>query len=96
MRLISQHSTAIGYHRGKSRCDDVNTVYAAILSIVHAIMAACMEDFDRSISCLGCTTMALKLEQRASVQSIYEGKYIFIFLRLPTGFGKSLRYKVRV
>ena len=72
------------------RYDDVNTVYAAVLSILHAAMAACMEDFDRSISytlrCLGCVTMTLKLEQRASVKPIYEGKDLFF--RLPPGFGK--------
>ena len=58
--------------------DDVNTVNAAVLSIMHATVAACMEDFDRSIfyalQCLGCTTVTLKLEQRATAKSIYEGK----------------------
>ena len=72
--------------------DDVNTVCAAVLSIVNAIMAAWMEGFDRSISyafpCFGCATMTLKLEQRASVKSIYEGKDR-LFLWLPTGFGKA-------
>ena len=61
--------------------DDVNTVYAAVLSILQAAMAACMEDFDRSISytlqCLGCATMTLKLEQRTSVKPIYDGKDLF-------------------
>ncbi len=74
------------------RYDDVNTVNAAVLSIMHATMAACncMEDFDRSISyalqCLGCATVTLKLEQRATAKSIYEG--MDLFLRLPIGFGK--------
>ena len=74
----------------RPRYDDVNTVYVAVLSIVHATMAACMEDFDRSISYalqrLGCATMALKLEQRASVKSICEEKDLFLWL--PTGFGE--------
>ena len=68
----------------------------AVLSIVHAIMAACMEDFNHSISYAlqhhGCTTMTLKFKQRASAESIYEGKDVFH--KLPTGLGKSLRYKV--
>ena len=69
---------------------DVNIVNAAVLSIVHATVAACMEDFDRSISyalqCLGCATVTLKLEQRATTKSIYKGKDLL--LRLPTAFGK--------
>ena len=71
----------------RPRYDDVNTVNAAVLSIMHAIMAACMEDFDLSISyalqCLGRATVTLKLEQRATAKSIYEGKDW-----LSTGFGK--------
>ena len=74
----------------RPRYDDVNTVNVAVLSIMHATMAACMEDFDHLISyalhCLGCATVTLKLEQRATALSIYEGKDLF--LRLPTGFGK--------
>ena len=56
---------------------------------MHVILAVCMEDFNRLIShalqCLGCVTMTLKLEQSASVKSIYEGKDLF--LQLPPGFG---------
>ena len=36
--------------------------------------------------------MTLKPEQKACVKSIYEGKDIFLWL--PTGFGKSICYKV--
>ena len=47
---------------------------------------------DRSIcyahKCVGCPSMTLKPEQKASVNSIYEGKDAF--LQLPTGFGKSI------
>ena len=71
----------------RPRHDDVNIINAGILSIMHATMAAYMEDFDRSIfyalQCLGCATVTLKLEQRATAKSIYEGKDLF--LRLPTG-----------
>ena len=40
----------------------------------------------------GCATVTLKLEQRATAKSTYEGKDLF--LRLPTGFGKKLCYNV--
>ena len=77
-----------------SRYKDVNTVYVTVLYIVHAITAACMEDFNRSFSytlpCFECTSMTLKLEQRASVKSIYEEKDLFLWL--PTG--KQSCYKV--
>ena len=78
-----------------ARYDDVNTRYAAVLSIVHPIMAACVEDLDRLISyalpCFGYATIALKLEHRVSVKSIYEGKDLF--LRLPIASGMQLCYK---
>ena len=51
---------------------------------------------DRSISyalkCVGCPSMTLKPEQKACVNSIYEGKDVFLWL--PTGFGKSICYEV--
>ena len=41
---------------------------------------------------LGCETMTLKPELRASVKYTYEGEDAFIWL--PTGFGKSVCYEV--
>lgn len=53
------------------------------------MVAASMEDFNHSVFYalypLGRTTMTLKLKQRTSVKSIYEGKDIF--LSLASGFG---------
>ena len=77
------------------RYDDVNTVYAAVLSILQAAMAACMEDFDRSISytlqCLGCEMMTLKLEQRASVKPIYEGRTFFSGSHLALASNRAIK-----
>ena len=43
---------------GCPQYDDVNSVYAAVLStVLHVIMAACMENFDRSISSAGLITV---------------------------------------
>ena len=51
---------------------------------------------DRSISIalqrVGCPAISLKSEQRSCVESLYEGKDVFLWL--PTGFGKSLCYEV--
>ena len=95
MRLISQDSVAKFTTVGCPRYDDVNIIYAAVLSIVQAIMAACKEDFDHSISYalqhLGCATMKLKFEQRASVKSIYEGKSVHF--RIPNWI-RQMRYKL--
>ena len=41
---------------------------------------------------LGCAFMTLKDEQIACIKAICEGKDVFLFL--PTGFGKSMRYEV--
>ena len=51
---------------------------------------------DRSISYalkkICCSALTLKPEQTACIKYICEGKDVFLWL--PTGFGKSLRYKV--
>jgi len=41
---------------------------------------------------LGCASVTLKEEQTACVKGIYERKDVFLWL--PTGFGKSMRYEV--
>ena len=45
-----------------------------------------------ALKCVSCPSVSLKAEQRASIKSIYEGKDVFLWL--PTGFGKSLCYKL--
>ena len=51
---------------------------------------------DHSISCalkkIGCPSVTLKYEQMMCIKYIYEKKDVFLWL--PTGFGKSLCYKV--
>jgi len=54
-----------------------------------------MASFDRALffilQRLGSSGMHLKPEQVASISAICKGQDIFIWL--PTGFGKSVRYK---
>ena len=45
-----------------------------------------------SLCRLGVATITPKPEQRKAVQSIYQGRDVFVWL--PTGFGKSLCYEV--
>ena len=44
------------------------------------------------LSALACSDLALKEEQLPSVKAVCEGKDVFVWL--PTGFGKSLRYQI--
>jgi ATP-dependent DNA helicase RecQ len=51
-------------------------------------------EFDLAISYalerVGCPSLTLKPEQRASIKAVYDGKDVFLWL--PTGFGKSICY----
>ena len=51
-----------------------------------------VRDFSSAISYalekLGVPDLILKEEQRLSIQAVYDGKDVFIWL--PTGFGKSI------
>ncbi len=61
-----------------------------------ASVSAIVCDFDRALSyalCrLGTPDTVLKPEQKASIRHMYDGKDAFMWL--PTGFGKSVCYKV--
>ena len=60
-----------------------------------ASAAAVPSEFDHavaySLSRLGKSELKLKPEQRASINHVYEGKDVFVWL--PTGFGKSICYE---
>ena len=45
-----------------------------------------------ALSTLGSSHLQLKEEQKKAVQAICEGRDVFVWL--PTGFGKSLRYQL--
>ncbi len=61
-----------------------------------ASVSAVVCDFDRALSYalrrLGTSDTVLKPEQKAPIRHMYDGKDVFMLL--PTGFGKSVCYKV--
>ena len=42
---------------------------------------------------LKMTLITVKEEQRSSMRAVYEGSDVFVWLAIPTGYGKSLCYQ---
>ena len=70
---------------------------ATALLLLYCIAMESASKFDEALAAaviqLGFKrSLVLKQEQRAAVQSVYDGKDVFLWL--PTGFGKSLCYEL--
>ena len=57
-----------------------------------AASATFEEHLQQALCHLSCPSLQLKPEQKSSIQYVYDGKDVFVWL--PTGFGKSMCYQV--